>query len=88
MINTKAMTVLVMATAITGIVAALSLPVPIEARAPEAGSCGLSGTGEAISGQAQAGFGKIIGQGIASEGRTGTLGEIVSSDASTCGQNP
>jgi hypothetical protein len=84
----KAITVLVMATAITGIVSALSSPVPIEARAPEAGSCGLSDTGESASGQAQAGFGKEIGQLVSSRGRAGTVGEDLSSAASNCGENP
>jgi len=88
MINTKAITVLVMATAITGIVSALSLPVPIEARAPEGRSCGLASQGDAASELAQGGQGKENGQSIASQAHTGTMGEVVSSFASNCGQNP
>ena len=88
MMNTKAITVLVVATAMTGIVSALSLPVPIEARAPEAGTCGLSTQGEATSALAQGGVARFIGPSISGLAQKGTLGERESSLASGCGQNP
>ncbi len=88
MMNTKAITVLVVATAITGIVSALSLPVPIEARAPEAGTCGISDQGEAASGLATGGFARGIGPAISGQAQQGTLGERASTQASDCGQNP
>jgi hypothetical protein len=79
--NKRVITVLVIAVAITGIAAGLSVPASAQQE------CGIIGVGEETSGDAKVGEGKEGGQGIAGLARQGNFGQTLSSEASHCGQN-
>jgi hypothetical protein len=80
--NKRISTALVIAVAITGIAAGLSVPVPAEA-----GECGLENMGEAASSLATGGQGKLIGELISEAAQEGNLGDFVSQNADECRQN-